>query len=232
MEWHKIEKEIKSRMRGRSIDPSKEAWQKLSAQLDREAFARRHVSQRLRGWISVAACLLLGGLIFRFVFNQEQKKVMEPEQLRKELPVVSRKDEAQENEVQNNPAQSDDMKSEKEERRIVAEKATRKEDNILSVVDERGGSEDESPLGDIRQQDGMAVRKNFQSEPRQKESKVGIRSVAEHRQRKVKVDSGMLLQQVEYEIEVEYRETKLQRIYETTKKVIVDISNSKYEKEK
>lgn len=231
MEWHKIEKEIKNRMRDQRVDPSKEAWQKLSAQLDRETFGRRRTRQKLTGWISVAACLLLGGLIFRFVFDPEDKKAIESEQLHKEFPVVSHEEEAQETEVQHNSMQSDEKKS-KEEKRIVTEKTTRKEDKAVPVVNEIGKPQIESPLKDIDPQEGVAVLENPQSELQGKDTEEAIRSVAAHRQRKVKIDSGMLLQQVEYEIEVEYRETKLQKIYETTKKVIVDISNSKYEKEK
>lgn len=49
-------------------------------------------------------------------------------------------------------------------------------------------------------------------------------------QQKVMVDSQDLLKQVEGEIEVEYRETKVNKLIHTAKKAVVDISDSRLEK--
>ncbi|MDR0223554.1 MAG: hypothetical protein LBI32_00660 [Myroides odoratus] len=206
MEWSKIDKEWKKQLDERSIAPSAAAWDKLAQQLDdRDKKKKRGIRTT---WIGIAACLVVGGIMGLIFLKTEP--MMQPNPM--DVPTTEHY-----------------LVKEDTEQEETLEQRTHKESirpNPVVQQKEVGKK--------IRLEQLVQVENNIQIPPVAKREKMDSLTIDEiwvnKPQRKVVVDSNHLLKQVEGEIEVEYRETKLKKIIDTTKKAVVDISDSRYEK--
>jgi|GEM_PF-2603938 len=209
MEWSKIDKDWKKLMEERSIAPSPASWDKLAQQLDtREEGIKKLTFQK---WIRIAACLLVGGIL-GLVFWTTSSSITPPsgQESSQEHYVVT--DEA-------NTRNSNEQQNRVKPQEIIVpnhEQPQEKEETVTQFFQ----------LAEIE----PIVPKTTEMKREKMDSLVIDEIWVKKSQRKVMVDSNDLLKQVEGEIEVEYRDTKLKKIINTTKKAVVDLSESRYEK--
>lgn len=216
MEWGKIEKGWKKKLGYREIIPSDTAWQKLTQQLEQEEKKVKKIVYKK--WLSLVACLLVGGAIGWILIPSTSKSIenqsIQPFEENSFVDV---------NEINPNIIQNENSIEEKTasaEQIAVYEK---EKTNLKIIQKETLRIAQINDLQDVEQvveNDNLSITKLI---PVNIEKKEVIAN-------RIVVDSNALLKQVEKEVEIEYRETKLKKIYETTKKVVVDISNNKYEK--
>lgn len=208
MEWSKIERNWKKQAEERAIAPSEAAWDKLSTQLDnREKKIKRLTYIK---WTSLAACLVVGGIL-GLLFLQTDKTI--------QLPTT-------------------DFLLQQEQLTI---EETRPEE--IQAEDKQQGAGKIVPISVQKQ--GIVARNSKDKQVAQAEVQIPLQVPYKKEridslvideiwvrkpQKKIIVDSDNLLDQVEGEIEIEYRETKVKKIIDTAKKVVVDLSESKYEK--
>lgn len=199
MEWNKIEKQWKHRLDKREITPSDEMWTKLSSQLDQEQLSAK--KSFLKYWIGIAASLLI---IAGFFLNYDNS-------IEYEKGLIN--------------IDSLDIKSKQQNNKIVD---TEKKD----LIEEKKDAEIEEVKTVTKKQKTVNTVKNIQIVEVAKEIKEDtIQNIAEETfenpiiqkpNRRIVVNSDDLLNQVEKEIEVEYRESVIKKIYDKTKKVIVE----------
>lgn len=206
MEWNKIEKDWKKQLDEQSIAPSAAAWDKLSQQLDkREKKKKRGV---ITTWIGIAACLVVGGMIGLLLLKTEPSiefNGIDSPTVEQQLVIEEVKAEdvfSEENEVRT--VDKDLSVSPRKEKERIQIQSIAQIENTTSIP----------TITKREKMDSLIIDEIWVKKP----------------QRKVVVDSNNLLKQVEGEIEVEYRETKLKKIIETTRKAVVDLSDSRYEK--
>lgn len=216
MEWNEIEDKWRDKQINKKTEPSAQAWELLSEKLDNHNPKQRGKIKYLQ-WISIAACLVLGGFAFHFINSDslEDKVINIEEEIRQSTPSVVH----QEEEI---------VKEQNDTREEIYVKRNAK---VISEKNYHLAVEDIDELSKAEENELILVDK---SKVVEKES-VAIEEMLSLRDKEVgtaviKVDSNLLLDQVEGELEMEFRETKVQKIYETARRVIVDISNSKYEK--
>ncbi|SFJ57734.1 hypothetical protein [Myroides guanonis] len=216
MEWNEVEDKWRDKQKNKKTKPSAQAWELLSEKLDNHKPKQKEKIGYLQ-WLSIAACLMLGGFTFQFLTSNslEDNTINIEEELLQSIPSVVH----QEEEIVKEKNNTREDVYVKKDVKVVSEKISR-----VSIVDI-----DEHIIGEEK-----ALVSVDESKELVKES-IGVDEMLiskdkDVRTATIKVDSDLLLDQVEGELEMEFRETKVQKIYETAKRVIVDISNSKYEK--
>ncbi|MDR2222301.1 MAG: hypothetical protein LBE34_06120 [Flavobacteriaceae bacterium] len=214
MEWHEIEEKLQKKVSENEVIPSAEAWNKLATQLDEYNAVKKKLS--LKFWIGIAASLLIGGFFgSSFLFRQNEMIV----------PYVIQQD------TSNAIVETDSVKVESKKKEI--EEALHKEDKSTIPLIKENYKRVEALQQTLAQKEELPVTvSNLNEDVKEKEPIVVELlpiSVVKPTQ-KVVVNSKDLLKQVEGEIVVEYRESVVKKIYEKTKKVVVDISDSNYEK--
>ncbi|MBB1139854.1 hypothetical protein [Myroides sp. WP-1] len=207
MEWRKIEQEWKDRLDERTIVPSTKAWDKLANQLDRQE--KKTQKRSYYKWMSIAACLVVGGILGLLFLKTEPILQPIPTDFSvEEHYVVTEKEQIKE--------ESSNSKANQREEEAIPLKKTQRlvlKQEVLELAER-----------------GMEVKIPVQAE-REMTDSVGLKEQWKNSEpSRVIVNSTNLLQQVEGEIEVEYRDTKMKKIIEFTKKAVVDISDSRYEK--
>lgn len=209
MEWSKIDKDWKKQMDERTIAPSATAWDKLAQQLD--AREKKVKTLTIKKWMGLAACLIIGGIL-GLVFWTTSPSIPSPtsEESTRESYVVTDKTKLDVSKEQQN--------------RVKPQKFI---EPSQGQPQEKVGTETRfSQLAEIE----LIVPRITETKREKMDSLIIDEIWVKKNQRKVMVDSNDLLKQVEGEIEVEYRETKLKKIIDTTKKAVVDLSEGRYEK--
>ena len=205
MEWNKIEKDWKKQLDEQSIAPSAAAWDKLSQQLDKRE--KKKKGSVITTWIGIAACLVVGGLVGLLLLKTE--KSISP------------------NSIEFFPTEQQLVVEETNRQEIVE-----KEEDI--VFDSKGREVKNGVREKVTHNQVAQVNNTIHIVPEYTREKIDTLIIDEiwvkKTPPKVVVDSNDLLKQVEGEIEVEYRDTKLKKIIDTTKKAVVDLSDSRYEK--
>ncbi|SHL13204.1 hypothetical protein [Myroides odoratimimus] len=205
MEWNKIDKQWKDRLADREITPSSHAWDKLSSQLDQQTKVKS--KSNVMWWIGLAASLLIGGFsVVQFITTDVDNQVTPSI----ELPTVQ--------EVENK----------------LVEQETRKADTIYNqekITAPRASSViTKEELNTLKQEHKQLANDNIMVDTinplkPQNLQEVFIGPVMNKPSKRIVVNSDDLLNQVEGEIEIEYRESVIKKIYDKTKKVIVERSN-------
>ena len=216
MEWDKIENDWKKQLDNREIIPSDAAWQKLAQQLGQEEKKVKKLAYKK--WLSLAACLLVGGaigwMLLPSISNSIENQLINPI----EENIVVEVEEMIQNPIQNDVVQEES----KSNNQVVVQG---KEQVVL-----KNTQQEESRIVDVNVLKDISIEKASQDKELATSKLIPITIDKRDTTNRIVVDSNKLLKQVEGEVEMEYRETKLKKIFETTKKVVVDISNSKYEK--
>lgn len=210
MEWRKIEQEWKKKVDDRSITPSTTAWDKLAQQLDGQEKKVKKLAYRK--WMSIAACLLVGGLGVIVMMQLEPSNTIES------TPAY-RPVEVQQVVMEEQPAL--------EVEKTAVEQAVPKQ----SVPIKEPVFEERHVL--VQQLNPIAVELKIPEVSNTEEVEALLKEELQIQKTptKVIVNSNNLLKQVEGEIEIEYRDTKLMKMRESAKKFVADISNSKYEEQ-
>jgi len=210
MEWRKIEQEWKKKVDDRSIAPSATAWDKLAQQLDGQEKKVKKLAYRK--WMSIAACLLVGGLGAIVMIQLVPSNTIES------TPVY-RPTEVQQVVMEEQPT----LELEETEAEQVVPKRSLSIKQPVVV--------EQHVL--VQQLNSIAVELKIPEESKKEEVEALLKEELQVQKTptKVIVNSNNLLKQVEGEIEIEYRDTKLMKIKESAKKFVVDISNSKYEEQ-
>ncbi|WP_010250837.1 hypothetical protein [Myroides injenensis] len=199
MEWNKIEKQWKHRLDKREIAPSNEMWVKLSSQLDQQQISRK--KSFLKYWIAIAASLLV---VASFFLNYD--KSIEYEEGLPAIDSLDAKSKPQDHKVVD--TEKRDLIEEKKDSEVKeANAVTKKQMNIITAKNV-GVVE---VTHEIKEDTIENIAKETLETP-----------VIQKSNRRIVVNSDDLLNQVEKEIEVEYRESVIKKIYDKTKKVIVE----------
>lgn len=207
MERDKIDETWKERLAEREITPSTQAWDKLSFQLDQHN--KTNNKQKYRLFLYIAACLVLGGyLVAQFVW-QEQSVVAPtvldnlPTQTVVDGNVNNKKNEEPEEQVETV------FTHEKKEGKIFVPKMTPKTTSKLNNTNTKLAKNniEEDTINSLKLE-GL--------------QEIFIEPVVNKSSKKIIVNSDDLLNQVESEIELEYRESVIKKIYDKTKQVIVE----------
>ncbi|WP_410881607.1 hypothetical protein [Myroides sp. DW712] len=209
MEWSKIDKDWKKQLDERTIAPSPAAWDKLAQQLDiREKKVKRLA---LKKWMGLAACLVIGGIV-GLVFWTTSPSIPSPtsEESTQEYYVTTHKA---------NPEEAKEQQERVKPQEFIAPHQGQQQENV-------GRATRFLQLAEIE----SIAPKTTEAKREKLDSLVIDEIWVKKTPPKVMVDSNDLLKQVEGEIEVEYRETKLKKIIDTTKKAVVDLSEGRYEK--
>ncbi|WP_413513021.1 hypothetical protein [Myroides odoratus] len=210
MEWSKIEQNWKKQAEERAIAPSEAAWNKLSKQLD----DRNKKIKRLNytKWMGLAACLVVGGIL-GLLFLKTDKTIQLPTtdflMQEKQLTI----EETRPQEIQKGAEETD-----KGVTKLIPITVSKQ-----GIV-ERSSRDKQAALAEIQ------IPLQVQYKKERIDSLVIDEIWVRKPQKKIIVDSDNLLDQVEGEIEIEYRETKVKKIIDTARKAVVDLSDSRYEK--
>lgn len=216
MEWNEIEGKWRNKQNSKEIKPSDQAWELLSGELDKHK-SKKETFNYLK-WCSIAACLFLGGYMIHVLmsdsfegstleFEEPSFQTITPKVVYQEEDIVKK---------ENSPREDVYVKR---NTTSVSEKIARVS---IANIDEQI-IEEEKELILIGESKELG-RESIGADKTLISKNIDVRTAI------IKVDSNLLLDQVEEELEMEFRETKVEKIYETAKRVIVDISNSKYEK--
>lgn len=207
MEWNKIDKQWKEGLEGREITPSSSAWDKLSSQLDKQAEVKEKSNLKL--WIGIAASLLIGGFsVVQFVLLSTDSQAIPII----ELPTINQIERVI---VENESTEttSDTISTKQDETEHI--------NNAIKTTDRVGKqSTTHKQLAKNNMVDDTIS--TLKSESLKGEF---IEPVVNKPSKRIVVSSDDLLNQVEGEIEIEYRESVIKKIYDKTKKVIVERSN-------
>ncbi|MGL5276560.1 hypothetical protein [Myroides sp.] len=207
MEWNKIDKQWKEGLEGREITPSSSAWDKLSSQLDKQAEVKEKSSLKL--WIGIAASLLIGGFsVVQFVLPSTDSQAIPTI----ELPTV--------NQIERVVVESESTEAITD---TISAKQNKTEhiNNAIKPMDRVGK---QSTTHKQLAKNNM-VEDTISTLKPESLKEVFIEPVVNKPSKRIVVSSDDLLNQVEGEIEIEYRESVIKKIYDKTKKVIVERSN-------
>lgn len=207
MEWNKIDKQWKEGLEDREITPSSSAWDKLSSQLDKQAEVKERSNLKL--WIGIAASLLIGGFsVVQFVLPSTDSQAIPTI----ELPTV--------NQIERVVVESESTESITD---TISAKQNKTEhiNNAIKPMDRVGK---QSTTHKQLAKNNMVEDTISTSKP-ESLKEVFIEPVVNKPSKRIVVSSDDLLNQVEGEIEIEYRESVIKKIYDKTKKVIVERSN-------
>lgn len=210
MEWRKIEQEWKKKVDDRTITPSATAWDKLAQQLDGQE--KKNKKLAYRKWMAIAACLLVGGLGAIVMMQLESSNTIESIPTHRPMEV---------------------------KQVVMEEQPTLELEEIEAeqVVPKRSVSIKQPVVVEqhvlVQQLNSVAIDLKIPEESKKEEVEALLKEElrVQKAPKKVMVNSNNLLKQVEGEIEIEYRDTKLMKMRESAKKFVVDISNSKYEEQ-
>lgn len=206
MEWNEIEDKWRDKQKNIKTEPSVQAWKLLSEKLDNHQPKERGKIKYLQ-WLSIAACLVLGGFAFQFINSDslEDKVINIEEEIRQSTPSVVH----QEEEIVKEQNDTREDVNVKKDTKVVSEEISR-----LAIVD----------IDEQRKGEGQELISVEDSKVVEKESTgVGeIPSLKGVRTAMIKVDSDLLLNQVEGELEMEYRESRVERVLKETKKIFVN----------
>ncbi|KZE83005.1 hypothetical protein AV926_05525 [Myroides marinus] len=207
MEWNKIDKQWKEGLEDREITPSSSAWDKLSSQLDKQAEVKEKSNLKL--WIGIAASLLIGGFsVVQFVLPSTDSQAIPTI----ELPTV--------NQIERVVVESESTEAITD---TISAKQNKTEhiNNAIKPMDRVGK---QSTTHKQLAKNNM-VEDTISTLKPESLKEVFIEPVVNKPSKRIVVSSDDLLNQVEGEIEIEYRESVIKKIYDKTKKVIVERSN-------
>lgn len=207
MEWNKIDKQWKEGLEDREITPSSSAWDKLSSQLDKQAEVKERSNLKL--WIGIAASLLIGGFsVVQFVLPSTDSQAIPTI----ELPTV--------NQIERVVVESESTEAITD---TISAKQNKTEhiNNAIKPMDRVGK---QSTTHKQLAKNNM-VEDTISTLKPESLKEVFIEPVVNKSSKRIVVSSDDLLNQVEGEIEIEYRESVIKKIYDKTKKVIVERSN-------
>jgi len=204
MEWSKIDKDWKKQVDDRTIAPSAAAWDKLAKQLEHRE--QKVKTLAYKKWIGVAACLIVGGIL-GLIFLQTEHIIQEAE-----------------------PKFGIEEHQIVEIEKSLEEEQLRREERVVPIQLTKPNQVKRSDVEVQLTTSDIQITKPIEYKTERVDSLIIDEIWVRKPQQKVMVDSQDLLKQVEGEIEVEYRETKVNKLIHTAKKAVVDISDSRYEK--
>ncbi|MDR0194071.1 MAG: hypothetical protein LBI73_03020 [Myroides sp.] len=207
MEWNKIDKQWKEGLEDREITPSSSVWDKLSSQLDKQVEVKEKSNLKL--WIGIAASLLIGGFsVVQFVLPSTDSQAIPTI----ELPTV--------NQIERVVVESESTEAITD---TISAKQNKTEhiNNAIKPMDRVGK---QSTTHKQLAKSNM-VEDTISTLKPESLKEVFIEPVVNKPSKRIVVSSDDLLNQVEGEIEIEYRESVIKKIYDKTKKVIVERSN-------
>lgn len=222
MEWNKIEKDWKEKLNKREISSSDLAWRKIVQELDKQDSKVKKL--HYKKWLSLAACILIGSFITVKILKPEvvpQTDIQtETEQaVFPEHPIVEGKEEVITKE------QPENILS--EPKKNIAVSSQEKPEIKTESQYEKSVYTEEKAIAESESGEEITVK--IPETENNQEPEIEGKPVRFNTSNRVVINSDLLLNQVESEIETEYRETKITKIFEAAKRAVVYISESNYE---
>lgn len=224
MEPNKMEEEFRKKLNAREIQPSDAAWDRLDAML---SVAENKKPKRNFRWIYIAAGLALFFAIGLFLFQQQRGN---PE-IKMKNPTVVTSEENQKASEEPNSEVSKEMTPVIGKSAAVAENKTAVKSKTTKTAVTKVASDMTIPsvkkeVAEVITPKEPEVRKVTPDS----ESKTLLASTDTSKERpQVKVNANSLLNNVEGELNQEFRETTLQRLNRNFKTVKTAVANRNYE---
>ncbi|MXO03929.1 hypothetical protein [Flavobacterium sp. HBTb2-11-1] len=242
MEPNKFEKDFREKLNQREIEPSNNAWDRLDAMLsiaEEKEPIKLESKKSKRKWLFIAASLVGFLLIGTLFFNQNKKSVAAPETVIVEKETEYKKESNVEPIVKN----TDSVKTETVIAEKTSEKIVNKEERTNS---EASGQISNKTIKNVSNQvaESSIIIKNNQAkqsvnnqtqiaETSKKENVDQLLETAENKvvaqnqtkKAKVKINANDLLNQVDGELELSFREKVITKVNKNLQEVKVALSN-------
>ncbi|MGL4583116.1 MAG: hypothetical protein ACRCVU_09050 [Flavobacterium sp.] len=202
MEWNKIDKKWKEEMMEREIAPSAQAWDKLSAQLHTHRVNKNR--SKVVMWLGIAASLFIGGFSVIYFMGHDVDNQILPNITLPNLEKVV---------VEQGSTEEDTLFNQEEVEETISVPSITKDRTNSKVQEKNQQLVNNIKVDTINALKPTDLQEEF-TEP-----------VVNKPSKRIVVNSDDLLNQVEGEIEIEYRESVIKKIYDKTKKMIVERSN-------
>ncbi|KRB56327.1 hypothetical protein [Flavobacterium sp. Root186] len=229
MEPNNFEKDFREKLNQRKIEPSEKAWDRLDAML---SVAETKKPKKNRKWLYIAASIVGFLLVGTFFFNQKKEKIESPksivieENTKKDSaakPTINKVESVQTETViaEKTSTETEVQKSNKQENNLnqIPNKTIKNESNQIaeSSVIIKNNQEKQSNTNPV------VVIKNPKKENTDQLFEKAEKSVLAEssvKKSKIKINASDLLNQVDGELELSFREkviTKVNKNYQTVK---------------
>ncbi|KAF2333294.1 MAG: hypothetical protein REI96_03935 [Flavobacterium nitrogenifigens] len=231
MEPNNFEKDFREKLNQREIEPSNKAWDRLDAML---SVAEEKKPKRNRKWLYIAASLIGFLLIGTLFFNQNKKSVATPETV-----IVEKETETKKSVTEPILNKADSVKTETIIAEKISEETVNKEKTAKSQISNKiiknvSNQVAESSIIIKNNQEKESVNNQIQiTETSKKENVDQLLETAENKvvaqnqikKAKVKINANDLLNQVDGELELSFREKVITKVNKNLQEVKVAISN-------
>jgi len=236
MEPNKFEKDFREKLNQREIEPSNNAWDRLDAML---SVAEEKKPKKNRKWLYIAASVVGVLLVGTLFFNQNKKSVATPETVIVEKETESKNERIAEPIVKNTDSvKTETVIAEKTSEEIVnkEERTNPKVSGQISNKTIKNASNQvaESSIIIKNNQEKQSVNNQTQiAETSKKENVDQLLETAENKviaqnqtkKAKVKINANDLLNQVDGELELSFREKVITKVNKNLQEVKVALSN-------
>lgn len=208
MEWNEIEDKWRDKQNNKEVKPTNHAWELLSRELDNYK-SKKKIPNYLK-WCSIAACLFIGGYMIQvLMFSSHEDSTLKLEEPSFENTAPKVVYQVEDNiKEETNPRKDVNVNKNP---MTVSKKISR-----VTIVDI-----DEHIIGEEKTLVSVDESKELVKETIEVDDML-ISEDKDVRTVMIKVDSNLLLDQVEGELDMEFRESRVERIIKETKKIFVN----------
>ncbi|KAF2341734.1 hypothetical protein [Flavobacterium tistrianum] len=238
MEPNNFEKDFREKLNQREIEPSSKAWDRLDAML---SVQEEKKPKKNRKWLYIAASFIGFLLMGTLFFNQNKNEVKTPET----IVVEKEKEKEKETETQKksvtepvlntiDPVKTETAIAEKTSEETVNKEKTTNSQISNKTIKNESNQVEESSIIIKNNQDRQSVNNETQiAETSKKENIDQLLETAENKvvaqnptkKSRVKINANDLLNQVDGELELSFREKVITKVNKNLQEVKVAISN-------
>lgn len=231
MEPNNFEKDFREKLNQREIEPSNKAWDRLDAML---SVAEEKKPKKNRKWLYIAASIVGFLLVGTLFFNQNKKSVAAPETVIVEKETESKKSVTEPILNKVDSVKTETIIAEKTLEETVNKEKTAKSQNSNKTVKNVSNQVAESSIIIKNNQEKQSVNNQTQiAETSKKENVDQLLETADSKvvaqnqtkKAKVKINANDLLNQVDGELELSFREKVITKVNKNLQEVKVALSN-------
>lgn len=239
MEPNNFEKDFRDKLNQRKIEPSNKAWDRLDAML---SVAEEKKPKKNKKWLYVAASFIGFLLIATIFFNQKENTIESPKnavtekEIRKDSvvkPLVNTGDSIQtEIAVSENPSKEVSNKEEKKPNQQTKTILQKQSSQIAEFSIIKNNQEKQSTNINQTVIAENSKKENIDQLLENAENKVMAENSNKIKKAKVKINASDLLNQVDGELELSFREKVITKVNKNLQEVKVALSNRNQEEKK
>lgn len=239
MEPNNFEKDFRDKLNQRKIEPSSKAWDRLDAML---SVAEEKKPKKNKKWLYVAASFIGFLLVATIFFNQKENTIESPKNAvtEKEIkrdsvekPLVSTGDSVQTGiAVSENPSKEVSNKEEKKPNQQTKTILQKQSNQIAESSIIKNNQEKQSTNTNQTVIAENPKKENIDQLLENAENKVMAENSNKIKKAKVKINASDLLNQVDGELELSFREKVITKVNKNLQEVKVALSNRNQEEKK